>query len=413
MKTFFQYTFAFLVIAALSVGAYRFLPATLGKVPPAGHGHSDEHAHGDPSATMSDAKVAAAGIELDKAGPATLARHAAPQRHDAAEPGSAGAGDAALSRHHARDAQAGRRHGCERGRAGAIESNQSLTAYELKAPIGGTVIDRQRSLGEYASEQKPAFIIADLSNVWVDFAVHRRDLKRVKAGDTVMIDPEDGGDRSRRRFPMSLRSAPATPRARWRAPWSRTDGRLRPGLFVTGRVVLAAKPFHSRSSSAALQTVEGRTVVFVRNGEKFEAREVELGERDAERAEIAVRPVGRRRLCRQEQLRHQGRDRQGLRRARALGTAIDDRRHPRLFHPASAGWCMIAVAGHGRARRLEFHAPADRRRARHHQRPGADQHQRAGLFAARSRAAHHLPDRNRDGRPAAACNTRARCRATA
>ena len=37
-----------------------------------------------------------------------------------------------------------------------IESNQSLTVYEIRAPISGTVIDRQISLGEYASEQKPA-----------------------------------------------------------------------------------------------------------------------------------------------------------------------------------------------------------------------------------------------------------------
>jgi hypothetical protein len=35
-----------------------------------------------------------------------------------------------------------------------------------------------------------------------------------------------------------------------------------------------------------LQTIENRTVVFVRNGEKFEARDVEIGERDSELVEI-------------------------------------------------------------------------------------------------------------------------------
>src|SRR4029078_6289967 len=40
----------------------------------------------------------------------------------------------------------------------SLESNESLTVYESKAPIGGTVIDRQMSLGEYVSEQKPAFV---------------------------------------------------------------------------------------------------------------------------------------------------------------------------------------------------------------------------------------------------------------
>ena len=38
-----------------------------------GHGHGEhEHAHGPAAAVMSDAKVAAAGIQLDKAAPGTL-----------------------------------------------------------------------------------------------------------------------------------------------------------------------------------------------------------------------------------------------------------------------------------------------------------------------------------------------------
>jgi cobalt-zinc-cadmium resistance protein CzcA len=74
----------------------------------------------------------------------------------------------------------------------SIESNQSLTAYDLKAPIGGTIIDRQISLGEYASEQKPAFVVADLSTIWVDLSIYRQDLKRVRLSDEVLIDPDDG-----------------------------------------------------------------------------------------------------------------------------------------------------------------------------------------------------------------------------
>ncbi len=74
-----------------------------------------------------------------------------------------------------------------------IESNQSLSVYEMRAPISGTVIDRQISLGEYASEQKPAFIVADISTVWVDLSVYRRNLPRVRIGDKILIDVGDGG----------------------------------------------------------------------------------------------------------------------------------------------------------------------------------------------------------------------------
>jgi hypothetical protein len=38
--------------------------------------------------------------------------------------------------------------------------------------------------------------------------------------------------------------------------------------------------------SSALQTIENRTVVFVRTGDKFEVRDVEIGDRDREQVEI-------------------------------------------------------------------------------------------------------------------------------
>ncbi len=168
-----------------------------------------------------------------------------------------------------------------------VESNQSLTSYELKAVIAGTVIDRQTTLGEYASEQKPAFVIADLSTVWVDFSVYRRDLGRVHAGDRVLIDPADGGAAVEARISyLSPVGSSDTQSALARAVVANSELRLRPGLFITGRLTLTAKPVGVAVKSSALQTLENRNVVFVRNGEKFEARDVELGERDSELVEI-------------------------------------------------------------------------------------------------------------------------------
>ena len=168
-----------------------------------------------------------------------------------------------------------------------VESNQSLTAYELKAPISGTIIDRQASLGEYASEQKPAFVIADLSTVWIDFSVYRRDLARVRVGDTILIDAEDGG------APIEAKIAYVSPvgnsdtqSALARAVVDNRHMRLRPGLFVTGKVLLAAKSVPIAIKSDALQTIENRTVVFVRAGDKFEVRNVEIGAHDPQLVEI-------------------------------------------------------------------------------------------------------------------------------
>lgn len=167
-----------------------------------------------------------------------------------------------------------------------VESNQSLTTYELKAPIEGTVIDRDGTLGEFASEAKPIFTIADLSTMWVDFAVYRQDFSKVRIGDAVSIEVGDGGPNISAKIDyLSPIGTSDTQSAVARATVA-NDGRLRPGLFVDGKVVLSAKSVDVAISTAALQTLEGKTVVFVRDGDSFSPREIELGGRDADWIEV-------------------------------------------------------------------------------------------------------------------------------
>jgi membrane fusion protein, heavy metal efflux system len=168
-----------------------------------------------------------------------------------------------------------------------IESNQSLTTYELKAPIDGTVIDRQISLGEYASEQKPAFILADLSSVWIDMSVYVQDLGRVRVGDEVVIDLGDSGATVNSRISyLSPVGLAETQSAVARAVVPNPDGRLRPGLFVRAKVILSSRRVPLAIKLSALQTMENKTVVFVREGDKLEARPVKVGEQDKDFAEI-------------------------------------------------------------------------------------------------------------------------------
>lgn|SRR4051812_16002351 len=169
-----------------------------------------------------------------------------------------------------------------------VESNQSLTSYDLKAPMSGTIIDRQVSLGEYASEQKPAFVVADLSSVWVDLSVYRQDLGRVRLGDEVLIDTDDGAPVRRGAIAyVAPVGASETQTALARVVLKNEDGRLRPGLFVTARLVLAKKTVAVAVRSGAIQTLDNRTVVFVREDhDKLEARPVETGDSDANFVEI-------------------------------------------------------------------------------------------------------------------------------
>jgi cobalt-zinc-cadmium efflux system membrane fusion protein len=284
MKPIFRNLLVVTAVVALGIVAYKILPASSSKAPTAAHG---EHGHEEQqSAILNDAKLAAAGIEMETAGPVVLKETLRvngvlqPNQEALVQVTPRFPGVVRELRKRVGDQVAA---GDVLAR---VESNQSLTSYELKAPIAGTIIERQAALGEYVSDQKPTFVVADLSSVWADFAIPRRDLKRVKAGDTVIIDAEDGGDPIETKLSyLSPVGASETQSALARAVVT-NDGRLRPGLFVTGRVVMAEKSVPFAIKLNALQSMDNRTVVFVRSGDKFEPREVELGQRDSERAEV-------------------------------------------------------------------------------------------------------------------------------
>ena len=68
-----------------------------------------------------------------------------------------------------------------------IESNESMAPYSLKAPLSGRIIEKQAVPGEYASEEKSIYVLADLSTVWVNLAVYPKDADKVKPGQKVSI----------------------------------------------------------------------------------------------------------------------------------------------------------------------------------------------------------------------------------
>jgi cobalt-zinc-cadmium efflux system membrane fusion protein len=280
----------FVVIAAVAIAIAVLLPVpqTTSPQKQAAHGESEKDDHGADRVEMSDDKIAAASISLEKAGAATLSDTLLIN-------GTLRANQEALVQVTprfpgvVRDIRKRIGDRVQKGDLLAtVESNQSLTSYDLKAPITGTVIDRQISLGEYASEQKPAFTIADLSTIWVDLSVYRADIRRIHIGDKVLIDPEDGDPPAEAEvFYVSPIGSSETQSALVRAVVANhADGHFRPGLFVRAQLSLTGRPVPVAVKLGALQTLENKTVVFVREGNMFEARPVRIGDKDARHAEI-------------------------------------------------------------------------------------------------------------------------------
>jgi cobalt-zinc-cadmium efflux system membrane fusion protein len=157
-----------------------------------------------------------------------------------------------------------------------IESD-NLSIYDLVAGFDGVVIDKHVAPGESIARQNPAFVIADLSTVWVSINVYQKALPSIAVGQSVRVATLDGAIEANGVISyVAPVVSQATRTATARVVLHNPDRRWRPGLFVIAAVSrpVAAAVVVARS---ALHSLDGHSVVFVVRDGTFEAREVTIG----------------------------------------------------------------------------------------------------------------------------------------
>ena len=130
------------------------------------------------------------------------------------------------------------------------------------------------------------FSVADLSVLWVEMAIPPRDLPMARQGQRVMMTGEGEARTEGKIVFLSPVLDPETRSARGVAEIPNTDGTWRAGGFVTAHLSTGEQPVDVLVPREAVQEVEGKKVVFVRNEGGFELREVEVGREDANSYEI-------------------------------------------------------------------------------------------------------------------------------
>lgn len=165
--------------------------------------------------------------------------------------------------------------------------DEALTRYEILTPFDGTVISKRITLGEMRKEDHEAFVISDLSSVWVNLCVSQKDLPHVKEGQTVIISsgygiPDSEGTIAYLEPVVGDKARTAI--ARVVIP--NADKKWRPGLFVTAKVTVDSVDASLIVPKTALQKIENKTVIFVRESEGFEPRPVKVGRVNGSHVEI-------------------------------------------------------------------------------------------------------------------------------
>ncbi|WP_156137384.1 efflux RND transporter periplasmic adaptor subunit [Methyloceanibacter caenitepidi] len=161
----------------------------------------------------------------------------------------------------------------------AEQDEADLTAYVMHAPIGGTIVARHLTHGESVSTDREAFIVADVSTVWVDISIYAHDLERVEKGQPVTVTTDGGLQVDGKIAFVTPNVSEETRTANARVELENAPRHLRPGMFVTAQIALTEDPVDVRIPASALQSHEGQSVVFVREGDDgpLKPRPVTLG----------------------------------------------------------------------------------------------------------------------------------------
>lgn len=163
--------------------------------------------------------------------------------------------------------------------AKSSDENERLAWYPLRAPFDGTVIDKHITLGEVVGDDADVFVVADLSSVWIDLHVYPKDLMKIKKGQKVVISagqtiPDAEGVICYVGPVVGAESRTALARV----VLPNSSGVIRPGLFVTARVAVDNVEADVIVPKDAIQILEGKKCVFIKDEHGFEPGFITLGQ---------------------------------------------------------------------------------------------------------------------------------------
>jgi len=169
----------------------------------------------------------------------------------------------------------------------ADDTEGKLNRYVLRAPFDGIVIEKHIALGEAVKEDANIFLISDLSSVWVEVVLTPKDLENTQIGDEVTIRSTSTNLSAVGKINyIGNLLGEQTRTAKARVVITNPNLVWRPGLFVNVALGHGKKDLAVAVQSDAIQTLEGKTVVFIKVPNGFKAQVVTTGVSDGKLTEI-------------------------------------------------------------------------------------------------------------------------------
>jgi membrane fusion protein, heavy metal efflux system len=182
-------------------------------------------------------------------------------------------------------AREGRKHIGDRVEKGEIlaiiESNESLQPFEVRSPIAGMVINGHVISGEFVAANQSIYIVADLSDVWVDFFVPLSEHLSINNAQRILITDTNVGEVTEARITYIAPYADERTQSQLiRAEVDNDQGKFLPGMFVTGDLIVNEAQARVTVKKSALQKFRDWDVVFIKVGDTYEIKPLTLGKSD-------------------------------------------------------------------------------------------------------------------------------------
>lgn len=158
--------------------------------------------------------------------------------------------------------------------------------YPIKAPFDGKVIERNVTLGELTGDSKPAFLVGNFDQVWVELHVPQDDVGYLKEGLPLDIISVGGKQASVSLSKINPSICEQTRQATAIAVLDNSSGKWIPGQYVQGSILTKTIELPVVIPREAVQKMKGESYVFIQYEDFFEPCKVKMGKMDAQRVQI-------------------------------------------------------------------------------------------------------------------------------
>lgn len=164
-----------------------------------------------------------------------------------------------------------------------IESNESLKQYSITSPMSGKVVARHANDGELTNGQV-LLSIANYSRAIAHLAIFPTQRTRISPNLEVSLRLEDLQQQSIIDHISS--SADNKPYSIAFVTVDNSNGYWPLGAMVQGDIQIGFEAVNMALPKNSIQELDGQTIVFVKEGERFYPRQVEIGRTDSRLIEI-------------------------------------------------------------------------------------------------------------------------------